>query len=196
MPYSQLPRLQCAQPCQSLVLRSFAIAIQCADGQRRCDNTPTLLPILVRILDVYTPDAEVVSALPAALPPPTLEPPEPALDWRPPTAHLEWAAAALHSCLCSGRLRWQCQTIGAHVAELLVLHAHCKHNWRLQVHSMQALRHATEMPAVKQFVRTVCLRRLVQVNCAGEPEVRRVKRALLRWLRYRNFWKEPEEMLL
>lgn len=152
----------------------------------------------MRILDVYTPDADLVVALPAALPPPPpLFPPEPAVDWRPNTAHLEWAAAALHGCLCSGRLRWQCQTFGAHVAELLVLHAHCKHNWRLQVHSMQALRHATEMPAVKQFVRTVCLRRLAQVNCAsGEPEVGRVKRALLRWLRHRNYRLEPEELLL
>lgn len=141
----------------------------------------------MRILDVYTPDGGGGEA-------------EPTLDWRPPTAHLEWAAAALHGCLCSGRLRWQCQTIGAHVAELLVLHAHCPHNWRLQVHCMQALRHATEMPAVKQFVRNVCLRRIAHINCeciGGAPTVvRQVKRALLKWLRYRNYRLQPEEMLL
>lgn len=172
--YAQLPRLSTSGPCQSLVLKCFALAIQDDDGQCRCDAA-NVIPTLLAILDTYTPDEGDTMHT---------------LDARPPSAHLEFAAMALHNCLIGTRSHWQAASLW-HMAVVLARHAHCRHNRRLQMHCLQALRHCTEKPAVKQFVRTVCKHKLRRIDCTGAKGVARAKRALLRWLRYRNYHVEP-----
>lgn len=155
------------------ILRCFACSIQTTDGQQRCDaHLDHLLPALIHTL------AELPEQPSDA---------QPVVDWRAATAHSEWAAAALAAALCSTRARWHALTLCARLTQVLCELAHCKHNARLQCHALHALRHLTDVPAAKRWVRGVALARLAEVNCEGSERVAEAKRALLRWLRHCNY---------
>lgn len=168
-------------------MKCFALIIQCDIGQKMCDEVQ-VIPRLLAILNDYE----------------ELEPDQ-TLDWRQPTMTLEFAAMAMHNCLISTRSRWLCQEFWD-MPIILVRHAHCKTNSRLQVHCLQVqiitgilklryklrhykfqtLRHITENPSIKRFVGTVCKSRIKRIYCPTEG-VRTAKVELLNWLRFRNF---------
>lgn len=106
--------------CSPIILKCFALIIQCDLGQVKCDQM-LIIPRLLSILNDYQ-EAE----------------PEPTLDWRPDTMTLEYAAMALHNCLISSRSRWICQEYWD-MPIILVRHAHCRTNDRLQVHCLQVM---------------------------------------------------------
>lgn len=101
-------------------MKCFALLIQCDSGQEMCDKNG----VIRRLLNVLDDFEEVE--------------PEPTLDWRQETMTLEYAAMALHNCLISTRSRWMCQEYWD-MPLILVRHAHCKTNDRLQVHCLQVI---------------------------------------------------------